>query len=97
MIVSLWFGIKSILLFKNPFSKKPEDLKPEEIQRNLEEWFKSPGLIPLIFSSFLMICAIVLFITAIKQGARVDFIKKNKIVGFIQNKELHTALTVIGL
>jgi len=97
MLVSIWFGVKSILLFSNPFSKDWDIITQEEIDRNLSEWFKSPGLIPLIFSFFLLVCSIVLLITAIKQGARFDFFKKEKILALFKNKEFHTASIVIGL
>ena len=97
ILVSIWFGVKSVLLFPNPFSKDWDRLTSEEIQANLDAWFKSPGLIPLIFSVFLLICSIVLLVTAVKQGARFDFFTKEKITTFLKNNELHTALIVIGL
>jgi len=97
MLVSIWFGVKSALLFPNPFSKDWDILTKEEVQKNLDEWFKSPGLIPLIFSIFLLICSIVLLITVIKDGAKFDFITKEKVKIFLNNNELHTAIKVIGL
>jgi len=96
MLVSIWFGIKSALLFSNPFSKEWDILTEKEVQENLEVWFKSPGLIPLIFSVFLFICAVVLFVTAFKEGARFDFFTKEKTIAFLKNNEFHTALIVIG-
>lgn len=97
MLLSIWFGIKSVMLFPNPFSKDWDLLTQEEIQENLDVWFKSPGLIPLIFSVFLLICAIVLMITVIKDGAKFDFFTKEKTIAFLKNNEFHTALIVIGL
>ena len=97
MLVSIWFGVKSVLLFSNPFSKDWDILTKKEIQENLEVWYKSPGLIPLIFSFFLLICAVVLMVQVIKDGAKFDFINKDKAIAFLKNNELHTALIVIGL
>lgn len=97
IVVSIWFGVKSVLLFSNPFSKDWSLLTQEEIDKNLADWFNSPGLIPLIFSICLLVCAIVLMRIAIKEGARLDFLQKDKIVAFFRNKEFNVAVKVIGL
>lgn len=97
MVVSVWFGVKSALLFRNPFSKSADLLTKEEIATNLSDWYNSPGLIPLIFSVLLLLCAVILFRTAWKEGARFDFFTKEKTIAFLHNDEFHVAIKVIGL
>jgi hypothetical protein len=70
------------------------------MQRTLAKgrhWFESAGLFPMIATFLLGLCAIILFTNAWNYGARFDFLKKDKIMKLLKNKEFKVALIVIGL
>jgi len=76
VFLSFWFGIRSIFLFKNPFGKSVEQLTAEQIEKNLADWYNSPGLIPLIFSSLILLCAIYLILNSIKELKKIKIIEE---------------------
>lgn len=59
------------------------------------DWFMSAGLVPMIISILLAICSVGLFIKAIKDGARFDFITKENIKKFVTCREFKVAMTII--
>ncbi len=93
---SIFMMFQSYKLFANPFSKAAEKLTEAEIAKNLELWYKSPGLIPLIISVVICALAIGLFIFAWKEGARFDFFKFEKLKFALADKEIKTAVIVVG-
>ena len=60
-------------------------------------WYKSAGLFPLIVSSFLFLCSLLLFLRARKEGAKFDFFTTEKFNNMLKSREFKVALTVIGL
>ena len=50
-------------------------------------WFESSGLFPLIISILLLLCAILLLFRALKDGARFDFLTKEKVITFLHTRE----------
>ena len=61
-----------------------------------KDWFKSAGLFPLIISLLLALCAVLLLINAIKDGAKIDFFTIEKIKALFVSREFKVALIVIG-
>ena len=59
-------------------------------------WYRSAGLIPMIVSVLLAISAGSLFATAWKEGARFDFLTKEKFKHFFTCREFRVAGFVIG-
>lgn len=59
-------------------------------------WYRSAGLMPMIVSVLLAICALLLFLRARKDGARFDFLTRNHLKGFVTSKETKVASFVIG-
>ncbi|WP_461206247.1 tripartite tricarboxylate transporter TctB family protein [Clostridium sp. DL1XJH146] len=59
-------------------------------------WYRSSGLVPMIVSVLLAICALSLFSTAWKEGARFDFFTKEKVAHFFTCREFKVAGFVIG-
>ncbi len=94
IIFSIWLAYESYKLFANPFGKAT--ITDEEIVKNLESWYTSPGLIPIIICGVLLVLSIALLVTAIKDGARFDFFTKEKIATLKTNRELKTFVTVVG-
>ena len=61
-----------------------------------KDWFESAGLFPMIVTFFLGICAVSLFLTARKDGAKFDFLTMEKLTALIKSKEFKVAGIVIG-
>lgn len=61
-----------------------------------KEWYMSSGLFPLIVSICLALCALLLFVRAWKDGARLDFMNSTGMKALRANKEFRVALIVIG-
>lgn len=59
-------------------------------------WYRSAGLVPMIVSILLAISAISLFFKALKDGARFDFLTKDKIKHFVTCREFRVAGFVIA-
>ncbi len=89
ILISFWFGIRSAFLFKNPFGKASDKLTEIQIQKNLADWYNSPGLIPLIFSVLLFICAVALLINAVKElkNMKIAELNGNIEIDKIENKK----------
>jgi hypothetical protein len=94
MLGSLWFMIQSIKLFLNPFGRKWEAVPAEAIKETLTFWYKSPALMPFFVSLLVLLCSVMLFHVAMKAGARIDFIKKDKIAAFLKNREFQSFLKI---
>lgn len=62
-----------------------------------KDWFQSAGLFPIIVSVLLLLCAVLLFSRARKDGARFDFITGEKIKGLAKSREFLVALGVVAL
>jgi hypothetical protein len=84
---SLFYFIESIKLFVNPFRRKWEAVPAEAVKETLTFWYKSPALLPFVVSLLLLACALALLHVARKDGAKLDFLKKEKIVLFLRNPE----------
>lgn len=61
-----------------------------------KDWFESAGLFPMIVTFFLGMCAVSLFRTARKDGAKFDFLTMEKAAALIKSKEFKVASIVIG-
>lgn len=94
IIFSIWLAYQSYKLFANPFGKS--EISESEMASNLELWYTSPGLIPIIICGVLLILSIALLCIALKDGARFDFFTKEKIATLKTNKELKTFIIVVG-
>lgn len=60
-------------------------------------WYRSAGLVPMIVSFLLGVCAVFLFLKARSDGAKFDFFTKEKIKGFFNGREFRVASIIIGL
>jgi hypothetical protein len=60
-------------------------------------WYRSAGLVPMIISFLLGVCAVFLFLKARSDGARFDFFTKDKVKGFFTGREFKVAISIIGL
>lgn len=96
MVMSVYYLIKSLALFINPFGRAIEDINAEDLKMGLIEWYKSPGLLPLVLCIIIFILGVCLFNVARKDGAKFDFIHKQDIKTLIRNKELKVAIIVVG-
>lgn len=95
MIISILVMIESVKIFFNPFGRKFDLLSAESIKDNIVNWYHSPALLPAVLAVIMLLLAIALMHVAIRDGARLDFFKKEKIIRFLENRELHTAIIVI--
>jgi hypothetical protein len=87
IFVSFGFFIESIKLFVNPFRRAWEAVPAEAVKETLTLWYKSPALLPFLVSILLLVCSLALFHVARKDGARLDFITKEKFTAFFRNAE----------
>ncbi len=87
MIISLFIIVNSIGIFFNPFGRDFDDVNAEEIKKSIVQWYKSPALLPLILAAVLFLLGVILLVHARREGARFDFIQKDKVVAFIKSKE----------
>ncbi len=92
LATSFLYLIESIKLFINPFKRKWENVPAESLKATFTFWYKSPALLPFLVSLLLLICAISLLHVARKAGAKIDFVKKDKIVVFVRNPEFRSFL-----
>jgi len=65
------------------------------LSRNTE-WYKSAGLFPMIITFFLAVCSVMLFRVAIKDGAKFDFLTKEKFQLLIKSKSFQVSVAIIG-
>lgn len=84
---SFFYFLESLKLFVNPFRRTWEAVPAEAVKDTLTFWYKSPALLPFLVSILLLLCALVLMHIARKEGAKLDFIKKEKIAAFLRNAE----------
>jgi len=87
---SFFYFIESIKLFVNPFGRKWEAVPAEAVKETLTFWYKSPALLPFVVSLLLLVCALALLHVARKEGAKLDFIKKEKIAAFLHSLEFRS-------
>lgn len=97
IILSAFVFINSISIFFNPFGRDFEDVQPEAIKQSIVQWYKSPALFPMLLAVVLLLLALMLFANAKKEGARFDFIKREKLTRFLQNKELSAFIIIATL
>ncbi len=95
-IGSIFYIFESISLLQNPYGYPAEMLTPEKVQGYLEKWTESPALLPLVVGILLLVASVILFIIAIKDGARFDFFTKEKFVAAFHNKELRVFCVVVA-
>jgi len=61
-------------------------------------WYQSAGLFPSIVGVLLLLCSILLVVRALKDGAKFDYLTKEKIMVFIRSKKTHvTSFVVVWL
>ena len=96
MAISFWYFIGSIKLFISPFGRALEDVHAEELKTGLIEWYKSPGLLPMVLSIIMFLLAICLLNVARKDGARFDFINIEGIKALFKNQEFRVASIITG-
>ncbi|MGD9940274.1 MAG: hypothetical protein AB7T74_10775 [Clostridia bacterium] len=94
MLGSLWFMVQSIKLFLNPFGRKWEAVPADSVKDTLTFWYKSPALMPFFVSLLVLLCSVMLFHVAMKSGARIDFIRKEKIAAFLRNREFQSFVII---
>lgn len=95
IFISVWVFIQSVKLFFNPFGRKFEEINADELKAALMDWTQSPALLPMVLSGFLLICALILMHFAIRQGARLDFFTKEKLLAIFHNREFYVVLVVV--
>ncbi len=88
---------QSIKLFLNPFGRKWEAVPAEAVKETITFWYKSPALLPFFVSLLVLLCSVLLFHVAMKSGARIDFIKKDKIATFLKNREFQAFVIITVL
>lgn len=96
-LFSAWIFIMSIINFLNPWGRDFSQISAEEFKLTFETWYQQPALLPFICSILLAVCASGLRKRALKDGARIDFIKKASIIKAFKSREFRVALTIIGL
>lgn len=84
MAISMWIFITSFQLLLTTI-------------RRGRDWFESAGLFPMIVSFFLAVCAISLFNTARKAGAKFNFITKENTLGVVKSKQFKIGSIVVGM
>ena len=94
-LISLYIIIKSIILFFNPFSRDFELVTGEVLKETIMKWYESPALLPFLLGFVLLFLASRLRVVAIKDGAKIDFLTKEKIIGFMKNREVYVASVII--
>jgi hypothetical protein len=100
MGISILVIIQSIKLFFNPFGRPPENIQADETQALIDEWATSPALVPLILAAFLMLCAVLLMINALREGARLNIsihAIREKMTLLRNNREIYVLAIIIGL
>ena len=97
MAISVFCMITSIKSFFNPFGRDFARVSGDDIKNSIMEWYLSPALVPFIFAACLFLCAFLLYQNARKDGAKFDFLTKEKITAFLKNRELHVAVIIIGI
>jgi len=96
MIMAVYFFVKSAALFINPFGREFEKINAEELKIGLMEWYKSPGLLPMVLSIIIFILAVILWNVARRDGAAFDFLTRSNLTIFLKNRELKVAVIVVG-
>jgi len=96
MGLSAWIFTQSIKLFFNPFGRRFADVRPEDIKAGIEQWYKSPALVPAILAVLLFLCALMLMHHALKEGARLDFFTKKNLLALFHNREFYVVVVVVA-
>lgn len=97
MLLSAWVFYMSVKIFFNPFGREFSKVNADDIKLGIIEWYKSPALLPIVLCVFIFICALLLMKVAKKDGAKLDFFTKDKVMGFIRSRELRVSSTIIAL
>ncbi|OON97664.1 MAG: hypothetical protein ATN31_07905 [Candidatus Epulonipiscioides saccharophilum] len=97
MIISIATIISSYQLFINPFGRSADKVTPESIQLEIDQWYTSPALVPFLLAIVLAICAISLFMTAIKDGARFDFFSISKLKFVLTQRETWIFFIIVAI
>jgi len=97
MGLSVYVLVESFKLFINPFGRDLEKVSGDEIKASLINWIQSPGLLPAILACFLMLCAILLIVNALREGARLNFSIKaiiEKLTNLSKIREFYVVIIV---
>ncbi|ONI44891.1 hypothetical protein AN641_05485 [Candidatus Epulonipiscioides gigas] len=93
-IIIMYNGYK---LFINPFGRSLEKITTESIQKEIENWYISPALMPFLLAIVLCICGLFLLRVALKDGAKFDFFKVDKLKFVLMHRETRVATIVITI
>ncbi|MDP3447825.1 MAG: tripartite tricarboxylate transporter TctB family protein [Eubacteriales bacterium] len=96
ILLSIFVFVKSIGYFFNPFSRDFALVSGDSIKDAMINWNESPALLPLILSALLLLCGVSLLHIAKRQGAKIDFLTKEKVKALFKNRELYVVLIVVG-
>ncbi len=97
MIMSVLILIETYQIFINPFGRAADKITPETIQKEIDEWYTSPALMPALLACVIFLCGALLLRVALKDGARFDFFKKDKFMYVLKLKETKVAAIVITI
>ncbi len=97
MIIAAGVFIQSIGLFFNPFGRDFARVRPEDVKESIVLWYHSPALMPLLLSVVLFICAVYLKKNAQKEGAKLDFIKWEKVKALFSQRETWVVIIVSAI
>ncbi len=96
-LISFYIIIRSIILFFNPFNRDFELVTGDVLKQTIMKWYESPALLPLLLGFVLMFLASRLRVVAVKDGAKIDFLTKEKFQGFLKNREVYVATVIIAI
>jgi len=95
LISSALYMFECLKIFINPFNRLWEKVPAEGLKETFTFWYKSPSLIPFMMAFCLFLCGLALMHTAFKDGAKIDFLSRDKITAFLKNRELHAFLICV--
>ncbi len=95
LISSALYMLECLKIFINPFKRKWENVPAEGLKETFTFWYKSPSLVPFLMAFCLLLCGLALMHIAFRDGAKIDFISREKIGAFLKNRELRSFLLCV--
>jgi len=95
LISSALYMFECLKIFINPFNRKWENVPAEGLKETFTLWYKSPSLVPFMMAFCLFLCGLALMHIAFKDGAKIDFLSRDKIAAFLKNRELISFLLCV--
>lgn len=93
-VIAIWTMIESVKLLFNPFGRDFEQVRGDDIKLSLETWYQSAGLVPFVIAAFVLLCALILFHFARRQGAKFDFVSLKNLKSIVKNEEFRVMVIV---